>query len=934
MQAFQTRRTTRLSRQLFFRLFCSVSLFALLVPGLTSLPAAAQRPTQIIAPPQVPLETEVVPNEVLVGVRAEQDTPAEVAALDAAFGQTTGRQASLHAYRIQLRNGVSIPAAVAQLQKRGEILYAEPNHIYRVQAAPNNPFYASNQYAPQKVQADLAWGIWQPHTPIILAIVDTGIDNTHPGLTNKILRDASGIVGYSAFVGARNDAKDDHGHGTHCAGIAASQINNGVGVAGISGWSGQAGVTDTTYTKLMPVKVLDNNGSGTDATVADGITWAANNGARVISMSLGGGGSVTLANAVQYAWSKGCVIVAAAGNSATSNFSYPGAYPNVISVAATDSSDKLASFSNYGSWVTVAAPGVNIYSTLPTYAATAGFGQNYGYLSGTSMATPLVAGEAALMLAQNSALTNAQVSNLIKSNVDSYTAYYNGGGIAAGSGRVNVYRALQAAGGIVPTIPSAPSYLTASPANASVNLNWSVVPGALTYTVKRGTVSGGPYTSLPAVVTTNSYSDTGLTNGTTYYYVVSAVNAVGESTNSNEAAATPVNQTILYQINSGGSAVAPFAADSNSNGGSSYTGSNPVDTLGVVNAAPASVYQTCRYGDFAYIFSSLTPGATYTVRLHFAETYFTTSGQRVFNLIINGTTVQSGFDILAAAGGPNKAVVRQYTATADSAGKVSVSTQSTVTFALISGVELLSIASAGPPSAPAGVTATAGNTSASLSWTSVSGATGYKVYRSTVNGGSYTALPGTVTTNSYSDTGLTNGTTYYYVVTANNASGESAYSNQASATPSAQTTLFQINAGGNASGTFSADNYFAGGSAYSVGATVDTTGVANAAPASVYQTCRYGDFTYTLPNLTPGATYTVRLHFAETYFTSSGQRVCNVVINGTTVQSNLDVFAAAGGTNKALAEQFTVTADSAGKVSIHLVSVVSLPLLSGIEVIH
>src|SRR5262249_6312369 len=158
-------------------------------------------------------------------------------------------------------------------------------------------------------------------------------------LTNKILRDASGIVGFNSFKNKRDDALDDYGHGTHVAGIAAAQSNNGTGIAGIAGWSGQPG-SDAQSVKIMPVKVLDNTGSGTSASVASGITWAADHGARVINLSLGGSSSdSTQANAVAYAWSKGCVIVAAAGNWSTSDMFYPAGYTNVISVAATDSTD-------------------------------------------------------------------------------------------------------------------------------------------------------------------------------------------------------------------------------------------------------------------------------------------------------------------------------------------------------------------------------------------------------------------------------------------------------------------------------------------------------------------------------------------------------------------------------------------------------------------
>src|SRR5262249_30473821 len=162
----------------------------------------------------------------------------------------------------------------------------------------------------------------------------------------KMLRDANGnILGYDAINQVASAASDGFGHGTHCAGIAAAQVDNGIGIAGIAGWNGAAGTSDTSDTLIMPVQSLNSSRSRTDASVANGITWAADHGAKVISMSLGGPTySTTLDNAIQYAWGKGCVIVAAAGNNGNSGYSYPGADANVISVAASDGSDKLASF--------------------------------------------------------------------------------------------------------------------------------------------------------------------------------------------------------------------------------------------------------------------------------------------------------------------------------------------------------------------------------------------------------------------------------------------------------------------------------------------------------------------------------------------------------------------------------------------------------------
>ena len=922
----------------------NICLMVFLVSGIAVLTprSSAQR----LLPGLIPADSiaAVVPQEVLVGVRADLDDAQEANRLNAVAGLTVGWQPELHAYRIRLQPGMTIEAAMARFQRLGEVVYAEPNHIYHVQSTPNNLYYG-NQYGPHKVQADLAWDIWNPSATIVIAIVDTGIDNTHPALTNKIYRDALGIVGYNAFTGLRDNASDDYGHGTHCAGIAAAQINNGIGVAGLAGWNGQASQSDTTYTKLMPVKVLDGTGSGSDVSVANGILWAANNGARVISLSLGGSSSsTTLSNAVSYAWTKGCVIVAAAGNSGVSTLSYPGAYPNVISVAATDSNDQLAGFSNYGSWVKVAAPGVSIYSTVPTYAAGGNFGLNYNYLSGTSMATPHVAGEAALILAQNPALTNSQVSALITSNVDPYTP--SSGGIAAGSGRINVYRALLAAGGGAARVPNAPGGMVAASGNTQVILSWNVTAGAASYNVKRSLVSSGPYTSLATGGTTTTYTDTGLPNGTTYYYVVTAVNTVGESPNSAQVSAVPSTQSSLYRIDSGGGATGTFSADNYFTGGGSYSGNDTIDTAGVANAAPTAVYQSIRGGiagspTFAYTIPNLTAGTTYTVRLHFAELWVVAPGQRTFNVAVNGTSVLPNFDIVAASGARFKAVVRDVLGTADSNGNLTINFTKGNDYPIVSGIEVIGAGSPPPaavPAAPTGLQAMAGNAQVTLSWNTVSGASGYNVYHSQTSGSGYTLI-GSPTSPSSVDNNLTNGTTYYYVVTAVNTTGESIKSVQVSATPAAQTTLYRINAGGGATGTFSADNYFTGGGSYSGNDTIDTAGVANAAPTAVYQSIRGGiagspTFAYTIPSLTAGTTYTVRLHFAELWVVAAGQRTFNVAVNGTSVLPNFDIVAASGARFKAVVRDVLGTADSNGNLTINFTKGNDYPIVSGIEVIH
>jgi thermitase len=269
-----------------------------------------------------------------------------------------------------------------------------------------------------KIQAAEAWSVTTGSSDVKIAILDTGIDQNHEDLAAK-------IVANKNFTSSRS-VDDKYGHGTHVAGIAAAITNNRKGVSGV-GFN----------TSLMNVKVLGDNGSGYYSWIANGITWAANNGAKVINMSLGGSSSsTTLKSAVDYAWGKGCVIVAAAGNDNTSAPLYPAYYDNCIAVAATDQNDAKASFSNYGSWVDIAAPGVGIFSTLPNHNNRIGI-TNYGSLSGTSMATPHVAGVAALVFAAKSGWTNADVRAKIQTSVDPTT------GFTTSIGRVNAFKAVQ-----------------------------------------------------------------------------------------------------------------------------------------------------------------------------------------------------------------------------------------------------------------------------------------------------------------------------------------------------------------------------------------------------------------------------------------------------------------------------------------------------------
>ena len=192
-----------------------------------------------------------------------------------------------------------------------------------------------------------------------------------------------------------------------------------------------------------------------------------------------------------------------------------------------------------------------------------------------------------------------------------------------------------------------PLGLTAVSSNAQATVSWTAVSGATSYNLKRATVSGGPYTTIATGITGTSYTDTGLVNNATYYYVVSAVIATGESANSAEAAAIPGGRA----VNCGGSAAGWFGADAYYTSGTASSTTDTIDMSGLTNPAPQSVYKTSRYGNCTYTITNLTANATYWVRLHFAESYWGAAGSRLFNVSINGTTVLGAFDIFAAAGG-------------------------------------------------------------------------------------------------------------------------------------------------------------------------------------------------------------------------------------------------------------------------------------------
>jgi len=379
-------------------------------------------------------------------------------------------------YKVELAKEIDLETALKEYQNDPNIEWAEPNYLVKLAATlPNDPGY-SLQWALAKIKAPEAWDLEKGSSQVVVAVIDTGIKYDHPDLASNIWTNAAGYHGYD-FVNADNDPMDDQGHGTHVAGIIGAVTNNNQGVAGTS-W----------YCKLMALKAFDSNGYGTDSTVANSLHYAADNGAKIINMSFGQTtDSSLLHEAIEYAWDKGCLLVAAAGNlggdfPSSPYTCYPAAYnpgsgydADVLAVAGTNASDQkyggANSGSNYGSWVDVSAPAENIYSTL--------FNNNYGYKSGTSMATPFVAGQAALLKAHFPSWSNVEILNQIRNSTDNIGYFANPGDL--GTGRINLNQSL-AAGVVVSqslTISPQPMYL-GSPTSASFTVH-NYTPNPITY---------------------------------------------------------------------------------------------------------------------------------------------------------------------------------------------------------------------------------------------------------------------------------------------------------------------------------------------------------------------------------------------------------------------------------------------------------------------
>ncbi len=333
---------------------------------------------------------------------------------------------------VHFANGAPLAATSAGAGSgAGPVTFMEPDVPVSGDAAVSDPAYLdpTQGYGQHLLDVSSAWNVTKGVSDTIIAIVDSGINLTHPEFAGRL------VPGYD-FINNDDDPTDDHGHGTHVAGIAAAGIN-GFGTVGVC-----------PECKVMPVKVLNQRNGGTWGTVSKGILFAVDNGADVINLSLGATiTSTTLISSVQYALDKGVVIVAAAGNMASSNPFYPAAVAGVIGVSGTDSQDQYWQVSDYGDYIDVSAPAVNIYSSYHDLANTSG----YAYMSGTSMASPFVTGLVGLILSRRPELTVDEVTTLLEKTAKDLGE--PGLDPLYGYGRVDAHQALVAANdGIDPAL--------------------------------------------------------------------------------------------------------------------------------------------------------------------------------------------------------------------------------------------------------------------------------------------------------------------------------------------------------------------------------------------------------------------------------------------------------------------------------------------------
>jgi len=636
-----------------------------------------------------------------------------------------------------------------------------------------------------------AWDIERGLSSVIVAVVDGGIQTNHPDLAGSMW---SG-KGYN-FV-TNSSTLQAHDHGTHVAGTVAAVNNNGTGVAGVAGGTGS-----NDGVRLMSCQVFTNTSSGgfNQAPI-----YAADNGA-AISQNSWGYTSVNVydqatLDAIDYfnangggnVLNGGITIFAAGNDNKTGNW-YPGCYSGAFAVAATNNKDVRSYYSNYGAWVDISAPGgEQSSSTDPKGVLSTLTNNGYGFYQGTSMACPHVSGVAALLVSNavrnGVILTNTQVANLLKNNVDNHYALnpsYTG---MLGSGRLNAQKALVALQGMFTTTPpSTPTGLNSSNVtSSSATLSWSATSGATSYDVQIRP-QGGSWNTY--TVTSNSYNASNLASSTTYEWQVRAKNSAGTSSYSSIASFTTQQYVASYCTSKGNN--------------SSYEWISKVVVGSFTNTSGAAGYT-----DFTSKEITLEAGKAYSISLTPGFASSTYNEYWKIWIDLNGNATFDAADLMFDAGSLSKTTVTGTitipAGTAPRTTRMRVSMKynaaqtacETFSYGEVEDYTVKIVAAqANPPATPTGLTASNITTSsASLSWNASTGATSYDV-QLRQQGGSWSTS--NVTTTTANATGLTAGTTYEWQVRANNQNGSSAYSAISSFTTQSTSLTYCTSKGNNA----------------------------------------------------------------------------------------------------------------------------------------
>jgi subtilisin family serine protease len=460
--------------------------------------ASSGDPTQTLEVVTNDPTVQYAPGQLVVGL-ADDATRAEVRTAVDEAGATVERTINAIDTKVLEVPAGEIGDAIDSLEASPAVDYVQPEVVLEASTTIPNDALWKEQWGPARVLAPKVWDSTKGSPSVVVAVVDTGVDYSHPDLQGVF------VPGFD-LVNNDADPRDDQGHGTAVAGVIAARTQNRVGQAGMC-WK----------CSVMPVKVLDRNGSGPTSTIAAGIVWAVNHGAQVINLSLGGAGTTqVLQDAVSFAASKGVLVLAAAGNSGSTTKFYPAAYPSVVSVGATQEDDTLYSWSNRGAdWVQVAAPGCD---TAPVR------GEGYGNFCGTSAATPVVSGIAGLALSLDPTITPDRLAQALRT-----TARQGTSGVQYG--RVNALRTLAALGLVAPLNTSRPKIVGTARSGETLEGRAGGWLGAssFTYGWQRCDGTGKSGITLPTA-TAQSYQVALTDIGSTLRFRVRAANVHGSKT--------------------------------------------------------------------------------------------------------------------------------------------------------------------------------------------------------------------------------------------------------------------------------------------------------------------------------------------------------------------------------------------------------------------